>query len=271
MPHPFSLQGIPSSVRQRLESQRRTVARRTTPSTTTRVRPPPTPPPPPPPASTRGPTPFSQTRAGVVFRAEQDRQSLAIQRQNAEALARQKQRDDLVIQAQDQKFIADQLDKRLADEAKIRAEERERTRQANISQLRVERQSEFSQLLSSGDQVRAVLFALGVGPENDTFDVRARALGTTIQELKGARQLGRTTALALREVLGRGVRITEEGVTNLGSAVGAAQAFQQGGVDVQQLLTSAFGVGSLREGGRPGISSARLGELIQSVTPTGVL
>ncbi|KKM65992.1 hypothetical protein LCGC14_1485710, partial [marine sediment metagenome] len=44
-----------------------------------------------------------------------------------------------------------------------------------------------------------------------------------------------------------------------------------GGADIQTLLTSAFGVGSLRAGERPGISQARLAELVQSVTPTGVL
>jgi hypothetical protein len=115
------------------------------------------------------------------------------------------------------------------------------------------------------------MFALGFGPENDAFDVRARSLGTTIRELKGARALEATTEQALSRVLGREVDIGQEGVRGLGTAVGAARSFVQGGADVQQLLTSAFGVGSLREGERPGISQARLAELIQSVVPRGVL
>jgi hypothetical protein len=220
---------------------------------------------------TSGPTPFAQTEAGLVFRAEQERQSLLIQRTNAEELARIQQRDALIRQQQEQEFQTNALNRRFAEEGRIRAEERERTRQANISQLRAERQGAFSQLMKSGDQVRAVIFALGFGPENDAFDARARSLGTTIQELKGARQLEATTELALGRVLGREVDIGREGVTGLGTAIGAARSFVQGGADIQTLLTSAFGVGSLREGEQPGISAARLGELIQEVTPSGVL
>ena len=222
-------------------------------------------------ASTQAPTPFSQTRAGVVFRAEQERRSLLIQRQNAAALARQQQRDALIRQQREQTFQRQQLDRRIAEERRIQAEERERERQANIAQLRVERQGTFAQLMKSGDQARAVMFALGFGPENDAFDVRARSLGTTVRELKGARQLEATTEAALSRVLGREVDIGREGVRGLGTAIGAARSFVQGGADIQQLLTSAFGVGSLREGERPGISAARLGELIQQVTPQGVL
>ena len=217
------------------------------------------------------PTPFSQTKAGIVFGAEQERQSLLIQRQNAEALARQKQTNALIIQQREQVFQRQQLQRRIGEERRIQAETRERERQANISQLRVERQSTFSQLLASGDQARAVIFALGFGPENDIFDVRARQLGTTIRELKGARQLEATTEAALSRVLGREVDIGREGVRGLGTVIGAARSFVQGGADIQTLLTSAFGVGSLREGEQPGVSAARLGELIQEVTPQGVL
>ena len=218
-----------------------------------------------------GPVPFSQTRAGLIFAGQQQRQLLAIDRTNAQALARQRQRDALVIQQQEQAFQKQQLARRLAEEARIRVEERERRRQANINQLRTERQSTFSQLMKSGDQARAVIFALGYGPENDTFDVRARALGTTVQELRGAQELRTTTQTALSRVLDRQVTIGREGVRGLGTAIGAARRFVQGGADIQTLLTSAFGVGSLREGERPGMSAARLQELIQSVTPTGVL
>lgn len=249
-----------------LEERRRATRTATTTTTTTA--------PPPPPrttTSTTSPTPFSQTQAGLTFAAEQERQSLLIQRQNAEELARQQQRDALIRQQREQAFQTKELNRRFAEEGRIRAEERERTRQANITQLRAERQGAFSQLMKSGDQVRAVIFALGFGPENDAFDARARSLGTTIQELKGARQLESTTEQALGRVLGREVDIGREGARGLGSAVGAARSFVQGGADVQTLLTSAFGVGSLREGEQPGISAARLGELIESVTPQGIL
>lgn len=217
------------------------------------------------------PTPFSQTQAGLTFAATQQQQLLAIQRESAEALARRQQVNALIIQRQEQAFQREQLQRRFDEERKVRADERERTRQANIRTLRVERQQAFSQLLASGDQVRAVMFALGFGPENDVFDLRAKGLGTTINELKGARALERTTESALSRVLDRSVDIGREGVRGLGTAISSARAFVQGGADIQTLLASAFGVGSLREGEQPGISQARLTELIQEVVPQGVL
>ncbi len=262
--------GIPSSFRSidRILEQRRRVTGGTTTTTTTGQIPPRS-------AAgggfSAGPVAFSQTRAGLIFADETQRGLLTVQRENAQALARQQHRDDLVLQASEQKFQAGQLQKRLDDEAKVRAEERERARKANINQLRVERQGTFAALLKSGDQARAVIFALGFGPDNDVFDVRARALGTTVQELKGAQALRTTTQEALSRVLDRQVTIGREGVRGLGSSFQAATAFTQGGIDVQDLLRSGFGVGSLRAGERPGISAARLGELIQQVTPTGFL
>ena len=241
-----------------------------TPATGTPT-PTPTPPPPPAPTSTTAPTPFSQTQAGVTFAATQQRSLLDIQRQNAEELARQQQKDLLFRQQREQDFQRRQLERRITEERRIRAEERERERLANIRELRAERQATFSQLIQSGDQAGAVIFALGFGPENDIFDARARALGTTIQELKGARQLEATTEEALSRVLGRSVDIGREGVRGLGTAISSARAFIQGGADIQTLLSSAFGVGSLREGEQPGISQARLAELVQQVTPQGVL
>ena len=259
---------VTGSTLERILAERQRLATSGTTATTTTTA---LPPPPPSGGGGGGPTPFSQTQAGIVFGAEQERQSLLIQRQNAEALARQQQRNALIVQQREQAFQKQQIERRFGEERRIRVEERERERQANIKQLRVERQSTFAQLLKSGDQARAVMFALGFGPENDVFDVRARSLGTTIRELKGARQLEATTEAALSRVLGRSVDIGREGVRGLGTAIGAARQFVQGGADVQQLLTSAFGLGSLREGERPGISQARLAELIQEVVPKGVL
>ncbi len=263
--------GIPSSFRsidRILEQRRRVTSGGTTTTTTTGQIPPGS-------AAgggfSAGPVAFSQTRAGLIFADETQRSLLTVQRENAQALARQQHRDDLVLQASEQKFQAGQLQKRLDDEAAVRAEERARARKANINQLRVERQGTFAALRKSGDQARAVIFALGFGPDNDVFDVRARALGTTVQELKGAQALRTTTQEALSRVLDRQVTIGREGVRGLGTAIGAARSFVQGGSDVRTLLQSAFGVGSLREGERPGMSAARLAELTQQVTPRGVL
>ena len=218
-----------------------------------------------------GPIPFAQTRAGLTFAAREQRAADARAAARADTAARLQHKRDLQIQRDEQAFQARELDKRLAREAQIRAEERERARKANITQLRVERQGTFAALLKSGDQARAVIFALGLGPDNDIFDVRARALGTTVQELKGAQALRTTTQEALSRVLDRQVTIGREGVRGLGTAIGAARSFVQGGADVRQLLISSFGVGSLRAGERPGMSAARLAELTASVTPTGLL
>jgi hypothetical protein len=202
---------------------------------------------PPPPMGTTGvggPTPFAQTREGIVFGAEQQRELLGIQSESAEALARQQHLGALEIQAGEQAFQTQQLERRLASEAAILREEREHQRLANINQLRVDRQATFSQMMKEGDQVRAVIFALGYGPENDAFDVRAQALGTSVQELKGAQALRTTTEQALNRILGRApttgrgggrrdmlerarrlkagkgrVTIGEEGVRGLGPAI----------------------------------------------------
>lgn len=260
-------------------AERRRAARRGTDSPRlTPQAPPPAAPPPPPPTATAGPTPFSQTRAGVIFAGEQQRQALTIQRENQAALARRQQQDALIRQQREQMFQRQQLQRRLAEEQRIRAEARERERQANINQLRAERQGTFAQMVASGDSARAAIFALGFGPENDAFDARARQLGTTVQEIKGGRRFRVVTENALSRALnrfrtsgGRTVTVGREGVRGLGTAVSAARSFVQGGADVQQLLTSAFGVGSLRAGEQPGLSQARLTELVRSVTPTGVL
>ncbi len=227
-----------------------------------------------------GPTPFLQTRAGITFADQLRRDADIAAAAETDERARIQHIRNLELQQGDQAFELKVIEDRIAEDARVSAEERERVRTANINQLRVERQGTFSTLMRSGDQVRAVLFALGFGPENDVFDVRARSLGTTVQELKGARGLKGTTQEAINRVLGRrvgtrlvrpGVTIGREGITGLGAPVKAARAFAQGGADVRTLLQSAFSVGSLRKGESPGISSARLAELISEVTPVGLL
>ncbi len=224
-----------------------------------------------------GPVPFSQTRAGLIFAGQQSRELLTIQRQDAVTLAKQQDVDARARDTISRNFERAQLQSRIDADAKARADERARERVIAVNQLRAERQGVFSQLMKSGDQARAVIFGLGFGPDNDVFDARARALGTTTDEIQGVSRarFGRTSTQAITEralsrVLGRGVTIGREGVIGLGSAVKSARAFAQGGTDIQDLLASAFGVGSLREGGAPGISPARFQELLKEVTPTGV-
>ena len=217
------------------------------------------------------PVPFSQTQAGLAFVNQQQLGLLEIQRQNEENLARQQQRNALEIQAREQTFIAREAERQRAEQGKIRREELARQKQESLNQLQLDREQTFADLMKSGDQVRAVLFASGYGPENQLFDVRARQLGTSLKALRGASQLEKTTESALSRVLGRSVDIGKYGASGLGSAFQSARSFVQGGSDIQKLLASAFGVGSLREGEAPGISAERYGELIRQVTPTGIL
>src|SRR3990172_8935132 len=247
---------------------------------------------PPPPSGGAGgstqPVPFSQTQAGLAFVNQQQLGLLEIQRQNEENLARQQQRNTLEIQAREQTFIAREAERQRAEQAKIRREELARQRQESLNQLQLDREQTFADLMKSGDQVRAVLFASGYGPENQLFDVRARQLGTTLAALKGARELETTTEAALSRVLGRTVDIGKYGASGLGAAVQSARSFVQGGADIQKLLVSAFGVGSTNQGAfygargtsrrrfvssgeAPGISAERYTELVSQVTPRGVL
>lgn len=198
--------------------------------------------------ATAAPDPYSTTQAGIIFDYQQQQKLLEQQYQNALKLQKQSQAADLQREKQ-----------RLA---------RERTKA--INQLALDREGEFARLLPL-DPVRATLLALGYGPDHDKFAVRASQLSTTVRPLKGARGMEKTQETALYKLLGRRVDIGKYGVRRLGSAQQAARAFAQGGVDVQTLLTSAFGVGSLKKGEQPGLSAARLTELIEEVLPRGLL
>ncbi len=268
----MALQGI--SISRLLARRRRTVSSTTSRQVTPRTDPRRAKAPPPPLPTTGGgggPTPFLQTRAGILFSDRLRRDADIASAAEADERARIQHIRDLAIQKDEQAFQTKVINDRIAADAKIREDERKRVRAANINQLKTERQGTFAALMKSGDQARAVIFALGFGPENDVFDVRARALGITVDELKSAQALRTTTQEALSRVLDRQVTIGREGVRGLGSAVGAARSFIQGGADVRTLLQSAFGVGSLRAGERPGISAARLAELTSEVTPVGLL
>lgn len=118
------------------------------------------------------------------------------------------------------------------------------------------------------DPVRAILFAMGIGPEADIFSTQLRSLGATQTPLTGAGQGKLQTETALSGLLGRGIELGPGGVSNLGSVEGAASAFQRGSGGVQNLLTSAFGVGGTQGGG---ITAEDLIKRISAVTPTGTL
>ena len=126
---------------------------------------------PPPPGSTGGtgytqPVPFSQTEKGLAFANQQQLGILTIQRQNEEALIRQQQKNALEIQAREQAFISREAERQRAEQGKIRREELARQKQEALNQLQLDREQTFADLMKSGDQVRAVLFASGFGPEH---------------------------------------------------------------------------------------------------------
>ena len=154
-----------------------------------------------------------------------------------------------------------------AEEIRQQLEER---RQSDIRGLRGERQSRFVDLIGR-DQARAVLFALGLGPQADIFTTRAAQLESTLPALEGARTLELETEAALAQLLGKDIDIGAQGVSGLGAAQGAATAFQRGGLSAQQLLASAFGVGDLGTGRQPGIGADELRRIVESVTPRGTL
>lgn len=164
----------------------------------------------------------------------------------------------------DQARIAQDIeDKRIADALAAQ-------RLRDVEGLRGERQSRFVDLIGR-DQARAVLFALGLGPEADIFTTRAAKLESTLPALKGARTLELETEAALSRLLGQSIDIGAQGVAGLGTAQGAATAFQRGGLSAQQLLASAFGIGDLGTGRQPGIGADELLRIVQSVTPVGNL
>lgn len=155
-------------------------------------------------------------------------------------------------------------------QAQQETQNREQERQVQAANLQAQRQQTYVELMGR-DPARAILFALGYGPEHDTFSTEAKRLGITLQPLIGAAESQKTTQDALSRLLGGNVSIGQYGVQGLGAPVGAARQFMQGGADVQKLLSSAFGVGSTAPGGQPGISPERLIEMLTQVTPQGEL
>ena len=154
-----------------------------------------------------------------------------------------------------------------ATAAQIEQDRLEEDRRQQAASIQSERQRVYTDLLGR-DPVRAILFAMGIGPEADIFSTQLKSLGATQTPLVGAGQGRLQTETALSGLLGRSVQLGAGGVTGLGSAQQAAGAFGRGGADIQKLLTSAFGVGGTKGAG---ISAEELIQRISAVTPTGVL
>jgi len=162
----------------------------------------------------------------------------------------------------------------IASSEKIATQKITADKESQAAQIAADRQRTFVEMLGK-DPIRAVLFAMGVGPEADQFNAASQAMGQALPPLKGAQELAASASKALTGTLqkygggtGTDVTVGQQGVQNLGTPELAARAITQGGADVQTLLGSAFGVGTPEAGG---LSTARLGELVKAVVPKGVL
>ena len=141
-----------------------------------------------------------------------------------------------------------------------------RERKADITGLKAERETAYAGM--GEDEVRQTMFGLGLGDEADPFSTRAKGLKTKLDPIKGVKKTRDRQEQALGRLLGSDVNIGKKGVTGLGSVLQAASAWQKSDA-AKRLLSSAFGVGSLREGEAPGLSLAEQQRQIASVTPTG--
>jgi hypothetical protein len=213
----------------------------------------------------------------LTLMREQARLSAETPRQVADRkLKEQLERNIIFDKAAADKLQA-QLDRNLIRDQEIRAT-RERQREqhramvAERNRLKAQRQATFVEMMGR-DPVRAVLFAMGIGPEADRFNTQMKSIGATVKPLRGAAKSEKRTESALGKLLGgeRKIDLGERGVTGLGTAIGAARSFQQADVTGQGLLTSAFGVGSTARGQQPGLTPEAMLEQIQQVTPTGIL
>lgn len=181
--------------------------------------------------------------------------------------------EDLALERERARLSALESERDRAFRLQLERMANEARRQEQIRELRQARQAAFVELLGR-DPARATLFALGLGPEADVFNVNARALGVTLEPLKGAEKLRQRTERALTGLQeGRRVRLGERGALGLRSPEKLARAvqFQPGGESGTQLLLSALGIGSLRPGEQPGLTAEEVLRRAQEVTPTGVL
>jgi hypothetical protein len=190
-------------------------------------------------------------------------------------VAAQKQREAEAAAAKKQRqWQAEQDRLQRAWEAEQERRRLEQQRRLQVRELEQARQKTYVDMLGK-DPARAILFALGLGPEAKQFNVKAKGLKTTLKPLAGARAAERQTEGALSGLLSLGtsaaqptkIDIGETGIGGLPPAIKSALAMQQEGADARKLLGSAYGVGSTAPGEQAGISQERLMELVQEVTP----
>ena len=194
----------------------------------------------------------SERIAGQVFTAEQ----AAMDRQMQKTLQEDQQTFSSGESAKDREArLALQKDQQVFEKEKQDAD------------LKFQRQKTYVDMMGK-DPVRAVLFAMGIGKDAETFNTQWGAGSQTQAPLEGAEQSKQAVEKALSGQLGKPVTVGGTGVEGLGSVEGAARAFQKGGGDVKTLLSSAFGVGNVETGGA---TSEDVQRRIQAVTPTGVL
>ena len=188
--------------------------------------------------------------------------SMQIRAAAAEGAAERALRQALQDDSQEFTTGENLLDRELRRE--IQALDIAESRRAEEEKIKAERQRLFVDMIGR-DPVRAVLLALGISgpllPEGEIYE--------NLEPLQGATQLQANTETALSNLTGNEVAIGQTGVSGLGPLEATATTFQQGGVDIQNLLSSAFGVGNLQ--GAAGISPTAVAQRIGDVTPTGAL
>lgn len=194
----------------------------------------------------------SERLASQVFTAEQA------------AMDRQMQK---TLQEDQQLFSAGESAKDREARLALQKDQQVFEKEKQDADLKYQRQKTYVDMMGK-DPVRAVLFAMGIGQDAETFNTQWGAGSQTQSPLAGAEQSKAAVENALSGQLGKPVTVGNTGVEGLGSVEGAARAFQKGGGDVKTLLSSAFGVGNTATGGTTSEETQRR---IQAVTPTGVL
>ncbi len=228
----------------------------------------------------RPPT-FGETRQGFEFQAGQDRAARVAGELHDKTLLDLRNKMDVARDKANnffsrgeriagQKFQTEFLALQQKFQKVEAQKDRDFQKELKKEELKAERQRIFVDMMGK-DPVRATLFALGVGgsilPGGERFD--------DLPALKGAKQQEVKTESALTGLLqgtGAGnIDLSSSGVTGLPPAIKSARAFQQAGQSGKSVLSSAFGVGDIRAGKQPGINPQEFLELIDSVTPKGVI
>jgi len=237
---------------------------------------------------------FGETKAGFQFQAAQDRAAQFASQKHDKTLLGLRNDMDILAAKRDRAF---QTGERIAGQKfqlqflkkqqqfqKVEAQkDRDFQKELRKEDLKAERQKIFVDLLGK-DPIRALIFASGqsgqILPGGERFEdlpalkgteqATVKAEGALDQLLSGEIIPPTSTNITPRAPTGD-IDIGEFGVTGLPPAIKAARAFQETGGAGKTVLSSAFGVGDIREGQQPGITPDDFLELIQSVTPKGVL